>query len=168
MKKNIVLIGMPAAGKSTIGVLLAKSAGLAFVDTDLEIQRKTNSKLQEIINKSGIEHFLKIEEEVIARLAVEESVIATGGSAVYSQRAMSHLKENGIIVFLKVPLCDIKKRLDNISTRGIAMSAGSTLDSIFLERMPLYEKYADITVDASLDCAEAVVEQIISKTDCII
>lgn len=159
---------MPAAGKSTIGVLLAKSAGLGFVDTDLVIQQKTGSKLQDIINNDGIEHFLEIEGDVVSSLESKESVIATGGSVIFSENGMQHLKEDGIIVFLDVPLSDIKERLDNISTRGIAMTPDSTIDCVYAERMPLYKKYADITVDASQSCPEAVVKEIIEKTDCIV
>ena len=146
-KSNIVLIGMPGAGKSTVGVVLAKTAALEFVDTDLLIQKQTGRKLQEIINNDGIEAFLKIEGEVISKLDCKNSVIATGGSAVFSESAMNNLSRNGIIVFLDVPLDEIKCRVNNITTRGIAMKPGETLETVYNERLPLYKKYADITVD---------------------
>ena len=146
-KNNIVLIGMPGAGKSTVGVVLAKTAALEFVDTDLLIQKQTGRKLQEIIDNDGIEAFLKIEGEVISKLDCKNSVIATGGSAVFSESAMNNLSRNGIIVFLDVPLDEIKCRVNNITTRGIAMKPGETLETVYNERLPLYKKYADITVD---------------------
>lgn len=146
-KSNIVLIGMPGAGKSTVGVVLAKTAALEFVDTDLLIQKQTGRKLQEIIDKDGIDAFLKIEGEVISETDCRNSVIATGGSAVFSESAMNKLRRNGVIVFLDVPLVEIKRRVDNITTRGIAMKSGETLETVYNERLPLYKKYADITVD---------------------
>lgn len=146
-KSNIVLIGMPGAGKSTVGVVLAKTAALEFVDTDLLIQKQTGRKLQEIIDNDGIDTFLKIEGEVISKVDCKNSVIATGGSAVFSENAMNNLRRDGVIVFLDVPLTEIKRRVDNITTRGIAMKSGETLETVYNERLPLYKKYADITVD---------------------
>lgn len=146
-KSNIVLIGMPGAGKSTVGVVLAKTAALEFVDTDLLIQKQTGRKLQEIIDNDGIDEFLKTEGEVISRVDCKNSVIATGGSAVFSKNAMNNLCRDGVIVFLDVPLAEIKRRIDNITTRGIAMKSGETLETVYNERLPLYKKYADITVD---------------------
>ena len=146
-KSNIVLIGMPGAGKSTVGVVLAKTAALEFVDTDLLIQKQTGKKLQEIIDNDGIDAFLKIEGEIISRVDCKNSVIATGGSAVFSENAMNNLRRDGVIVFLDVPLAVIKRRVDNITTRGIAMKPGETLETVYNERLPLYKKYADITVD---------------------
>ena len=160
-KSNIVLIGMPGAGKSTIGVILAKAAGLQFSDTDLIIQQKTGRKLQDIINNDGIEKFLETESNVLSLLSVENSVIATGGSAVYSQAAMENLKRTGVAVWLDVPLCEVKRRIDNITTRGIVMHPGESLDSIYAERLPLYRKYADITVSCS--STEETVENILEK-----
>lgn len=145
-KSNIVLIGMPGAGKSTIGVVLAKTAALEFVDTDLLIQKQTGRKLQEIIDSDGIDAFLKTEGEVISSLDCRNSVIATGGSAIFSKSAMNNLRRDGVIVYLEVPLQEIKRRVDNITTRGIAMKPGETLETIYRERIPLYKKYADITV----------------------
>lgn len=146
-KSNIVLIGMPGAGKSTVGVVLAKTAALEFVDTDLLIQKQTGRKLQEIIDNDGIDEFLKTEGEIISRVDCKNSVIATGGSAVFSEIAMNNLRRDGVIVFLDVPLAEIKRRVDNITTRGIAMKSGETLETVYNERLPLYKKYADITVD---------------------
>ena len=146
-KSNIVLIGMPGAGKSTVGVVLAKTAALEFVDTDLLIQKQTGKKLQEIIDNDGIDAFLKIEGEVISKVDCKNSVIATGGSAVFSENAMNNLRRDGVIVFLDVPLAEIKRRVDNITTRGIAMKSGETLETVYNERLPLYKKYADVTVD---------------------
>lgn len=160
-KSNIVLIGMPGAGKSTVGVVLAKAAGLEFVDTDLLIQKQTARKLQEIINNDGLAVFLKTEKEVISGLKCQNSVIATGGSAVYSETAMNNLSCDGIIVFLDVPLDEIKRRVDNITTRGIAMKPGETLQTVYNERIPLYKKYADITVSSRN--TEQTVEEILNK-----
>lgn len=160
-KSNIVLIGMPGAGKSTVGVILAKAAGLQFCDTDLIIQQKTGRKLQEIINSDGIEKFLETESDVLSELSVENSVIATGGSAVYSEAAMQNLKRTGIAVWLDVPLCEVKRRIDNITTRGIVMHPGESLESIYAERLPLYRKYADITVSCS--ATEETVENILKS-----
>ena len=146
-KSNIVLIGMPGAGKSTVGVVLAKTAALEFVDTDLLIQNQTGKKLQEIIDSDGIDAFLKIEGEVISKIHCKNSVIATGGSAVFSESAMDNLSRDGVIIYLDVPLNEIKHRVDNITTRGIAMKSGETLETVYNERLPLYRKYADITVN---------------------
>ncbi|MFW5982271.1 MAG: shikimate kinase, partial [Halanaerobiaceae bacterium] len=146
---NIVLIGMSGAGKSTLGVLLAKALGIDFIDTDIIIQKSENSLLQEIIDNKGIEEFLKIEEKILSNLEIDNAVIATGGSAVYSEKAMNSLKKNGQIVYLHVPFVEIKRRLDNIKTRGIVMREGKSLNDVFEERMPLYQKYADKTIDCS-------------------
>ncbi len=163
MKSNIVLIGMPAAGKSTIGVLLAKSYLKSFVDTDLIIQSKYNCALSDIIEKQGTDAFLKIENDVIASKEYDSAIIATGGSAVYGEGAMAHLKEKGIVVYLKLSLEEIKKRIGNIKTRGVAMKNGSSLELVYKERKPLYEKYADITIDCQNLSAEQVVEKIINE-----
>lgn len=152
---------MPGAGKSTVGVILAKAAGLQFCDTDLIIQQKTGRKLQEIINSDGIEKFLETESDVLSELSVENNVIATGGSAVYSESAMQNLKRTGIAVWLDVPLCEVKRRIDNITTRGIVMHPGESLESIYAERLPLYRKYADITVSCS--ATEETVENILKS-----
>lgn len=148
MKKDIVLIGMPGAGKSTIGVLLAKAINYDFLDADLVIQKQYNKKLYEIINEKGIDEFLKIEDKIISEIDVKGTVIATGGSAVYGENAMKHMKENGVVVYLKLSCVEIINRISNIKTRGIAMKEGKTIFDIYNERVPLYEKYADIVINA--------------------
>lgn len=163
LKDNIVLIGMPGAGKSTIGVLLAKAMTMNFLDTDISIQRREKRQLYEIINQDGLDAFNQIEEEVLSRLEVDGCVIATGGSAVYGKKAMEHLKEIGTVVYIKLELSEIERRINNITTRGIAMKEGDTLSDLYNERVPLYEKYADIILDASNLDIEECVARIISE-----
>jgi shikimate kinase len=158
-QQNIVLIGMPGAGKSTIGVLLAKTMGMAFVDTDLMIQERAGRLLQEIINQDGVAEFLKLEEKVICGLQVTKSIIATGGSVIYSEKAVKHLKKNGLIVYLKLRYDEIEQRIQNMSSRGIAIEKGRTLADLYNERIVLYEKYADLIVD----CSDLAMENTISK-----
>lgn len=160
-KDNIVLIGMPGAGKSTVGVLLAKALTYNFLDTDISIQRRERKKLYEIINESGLDSFIEIESEVLSRLEVDGCVIATGGSAVYSEGAMKHLKSIGTIIYIRLSLEEIIRRVQNIKTRGIAMKNGSTLEDLYKERVPLYEKYADIIVDGEGTSIEECVGKII-------
>ena len=160
--KNIILIGMPACGKSVTGVILAKSLKMNFIDADLLIQERAGKSLQDIINADGIETFKSIEEEVLNAINVKNTVIATGGSAVYYDSAMRHLKENGVVVYIEASLATIKKRLKNIRTRGVAMEKGQTIDSLYEIRVPLYEKYADCTVRSHRYRAENTVEDIIS------
>ncbi len=143
---NIVLIGFPACGKSVTGVVLAKILNMKFIDADLLIQQKAGRGLQDIINNDGIDAFKKLEEEVLSSINESDTVIATGGSAIYYDDAMRHLKESGTIVYIDVSLHDLKRRLRNIKTRGVAMGKGQTLDDLYAERKPLYEKYADIIV----------------------
>ena len=158
---NFVLIGMPACGKSTIGVVLAKTAGMNFIDTDLLIQQRENMILQDILDARGSEAFLEIEESVLCGISDENVVISTGGSAVYSEAAMTHLKEIGKIIYLSLPLEEIKARLNNIKTRGIAMEAGQTLEDLYEKRIPLYKKYADITIAAEGLSVEECIEEIL-------
>lgn len=158
--KNIVLIGMPGAGKSTIGVLLAKSLLMDFVDTDLIIQKKCSSSLCDIINTQGIDEFLKIENDVICGEAFENCVIATGGSAVYGKEAMKKLKEQGIAIYLKLTPEELVERIKDIHTRGIAMKEGTTIAELYEERSALYEEYADITVDCNGKTPEQCVDAI--------
>ena len=160
--KNIILIGMPACGKSVTGVILAKSLKMNFIDADLLIQERAGKSLQDIINADGIETFKSIEEEVLNAINVKNTVIATGGSAVYYDSAMRHLKENGVVVYIEASLATINKRLKNIRTRGVAMEKGQTIDSLYEMRVPLYEKYADCTVRSHRYRAENTVEDIIS------
>ena len=159
--KNIILIGMPGAGKSTIGVLLAKSMLMDFVDTDLLIQKKHLSSLCDIINSKGIDEFLRIENDVICSWDFANCVVATGGSAVYGERAMEKLAANGIIVYLKLTPFEIEKRIKNIHTRGIAMKEGTTIGELYSQRAPLYEKYADKTLNCSSLTPEQCVDEII-------
>lgn len=161
--KNVILIGMPACGKSVTGVILAKSLKMNFIDADLLIQENAGKSLQDIINNDGIDVFKKIEEEVLCSIDVHNTVIATGGSAVYYDSAMRHLKKNGVAVYIEASLSTIKKRLKNIRTRGVAMEKGQTIDSLYEMRVPLYEKYADCTVRSHRYRAESTVEDIISE-----
>lgn len=146
-KKNIVLIGMPGVGKSTVGVILAKVLGYEFLDSDLLIQKKENRLLREIIEQDGQDGFLKIENRVNASIHTEKTVIATGGSVVYCEEAMEHLKEIGTVVYLKLDYNVLKNRLGSLKCRGVVLREGQTLKDLYDERIPLYEKYADITVD---------------------
>lgn len=162
---NIILVGMPACGKSITGVVLAKTMRKSFVDTDLLIQEREEKPLQEIINQDGLEYFKQAEEAVLAGLKAENAVVSTGGSAVYYPRAMAHLKESGLVVYLKVSLSTIEERLDNIKTRGVAMGKNDTIEALYKRRIPLYEKYADITVEAGGLTVEETVEKIIAAVE---
>ncbi len=148
-KSNIVLIGMPGSGKSTIGVVLAKVLGYDFVDSDILIQKEKNMTLEEIIEKYGIENFNSIEEEINKKINLKKTVIATGGSAVYGHNAMLHLKQDAIIVFIKLSCNIVRRRLGNIKKRGISIKKGQSFRDLYDERQPLYEKYADVIVDTS-------------------
>ncbi|MCR4563446.1 MAG: shikimate kinase [Clostridiales bacterium] len=163
MKNNIILIGMPGAGKSTLGVVLAKAVGFDFIDTDLIIQSEQNEKLYRIIEKKGIEKFIEIENKTVASLKAENCVIATGGSVIFGKEAMENLKSLGTVVYLQVEEKEIEKRLSNIKTRGIVMKADETVEKIYNERTPLYEKYADITVSCKGMDLEKTVEAIINN-----
>lgn len=147
MKENIVLIGMPGVGKSTLGVVLAKELGYQFVDADLLIQERENRLLKEIIAEDGVEGFLKIENDVNASIRAEKTVIATGGSVIYGSDAMEHLKEIGTVVYLKLDYETLDSRLGNLKGRGVVLKDGQTLKDLYDERIPLYEKYADVIVD---------------------
>lgn len=144
---NITLIGMPASGKSTVGVLLAKRLGFSFVDVDILIQEKEKRLLKEIIADVGDEGFMEIENRVNAELDVERSVIAPGGSVIYGKDAMEHLKEISTVVYLKLSYEDVKERLGDLVDRGVVLKDGMSLLDLYNERVPYYEKYADITVD---------------------
>ncbi len=144
---NIVLIGMPGVGKSTAGVILAKVLGYSFTDADLLIQEREKRLLKEIIADEGVDGFIKIENDVLAGINAERTVIATGGSAVYGAGAMKHLKEIGTVVYLSLPYEDLTRRLGDIKGRGVVLRDGQTLKDLYEERRVLYEKYADIIVD---------------------
>lgn len=154
---NITLIGMPASGKSTIGVLLAKRLGYSFVDVDIVIQEQEGRLLKEIIEDEGQEGFLQVENRVNADLKVHKSVIAPGGSVIYGKEAMEHLKEIGTVVYLKLSYEDVEERLGNLVERGVVLKDGMTLRDLYEERVPYYENYADITIDETgLDAGETV------------
>lgn len=160
-RENIVMIGMPACGKSTVGVILAKTLGKSFLDTDLLIQEREGALLQDIINGRGNDYFQTVEESVLSELIAERAVISTGGSAVYYESAMKHLGDTGRIVYLSLPLAEIEARLDNINTRGITMAPGETIEELYEKRLPLYEKYADLKVETMGLTVEQTVERII-------
>ena len=159
---NIVLIGMPGAGKSTVGVLLAKTLGYAFLDTDLVIQEREGRLLQDLVDQLGVEAFLDREAAAVCSVDCDRTVIATGGSVVCRDGAMEHLRKLGRIVYLHLPLEELERRLHNISTRGIAMAPGETLAHIYDYRAPLYRKYADLTVAVDRQTLEETVEQVLS------
>lgn len=159
-KTNIVLIGMPASGKSTVGVILAKVLGKKFIDTDLVIQQRENALLADIIKEKGVEGFMKSEEEAILSVDENNTVIATGGSAVYGEKAMEHLKENGTVIYLKVEKAELFKRLKNIKERGVVLKQGETLEEMYDNRSVLYEKYADIIIEERKCTIEETIEKI--------
>ncbi|WP_303789529.1 shikimate kinase [Ruminococcus flavefaciens] len=159
--KNIVLIGMPAVGKSTVGVILAKLLGYRFIDTDLVIQEKEGTLLKNIISECGIDSFIEIENKIISGLKAKKSVISTGGSVIYGTEAMKNLGENGTIVYLKLDYSKLKYRLGNIKNRGVVIRDGQSLSSLYKERVPLYEKYADVIIDENGCNIEKTVEKII-------
>jgi len=156
---NIVLIGMSGAGKSTLGVLLAKALGMNYVDTDIVIQQHEGRLLQDIIDNEGIERFMEVEEKIVSEMQLENCVISTGGSVIYSAQAMKVLKQGGQIIYLHVPYEEIKRRLVNITTRGIVIMKGNSLKDVYEERVPLYLQYSDIT----LDCTNKDIEQCVSE-----
>jgi len=161
-KNNIVLIGMPGAGKSTVGVVLAKNMGLRFLDSDICIQEQEKCLLHEIIARDGLDGFIEVENRVNASLTVENSVIATGGSVVYGKEAMQHLKQIGKVVYLQLPFEEIKERLGDLTKRGVAVRNGQTLQALYEERTPLYEKYADVVVDCHNKAIREIVTEIAS------
>jgi len=161
--KNIIIIGMPGAGKSTMGVVLAKTQGRKFIDTDIVIQERTGRLLQEIIDDEGPEAFLAIEEKTMLSLHCHNAVIATGGSVVFSEKAMEHLKESGVVIYLKISCEEMVRRLNNITTRGIVLVAGQSLPDMYNQRIPLYKKYSDITIDCSEDDFEDSIGKVIDE-----
>lgn len=168
MKNNIVLIGMPGAGKSTLGVVLAKVLGKDFIDADLVIQKKEGRLLSQIIEQEGPEGFLKIEERVNKALNPRQAVIATGGSAVYSADAMKHLRGMGIAVYLKLSCEAVLKRLKDIKGRGVVLREGQTLEALYAERSVLYEKYADVIVEEDGLTVEETLEKTLQALDLLI
>ncbi len=160
---NIVLIGMPGAGKSTLGVILAKLSTRRFVDTDLLIQTSKNKSLQELVDSEGYLALRRAEEEVLLGLTISNAVIATGGSAVYSQRAMAHLQQDGLLVFLDVPLEVLTQRVRDYTTRGLAKPAEQSFEAMFAERLALYRSYAGLTIPYQNLPQEAICAEILDK-----
>lgn len=161
--KNIILIGMPGAGKSTVGVVLAKNMGMSFKDSDLVIQEQEGKKLHELIEEFGSNGFLKIEERVNSSIEIDNTVLATGGSAVYSEKAMQYLNRIGTVCYLKLSYEAIAERLGDLAKRGVVLKEGQTLKDLYDERIPLYEKYARITIDCDGKTIRQVVEEIAEK-----
>lgn len=163
MGNNIILIGMPGAGKSTIGVILAKTLGMDFLDSDLVICRETGKTLQRILDEDGLTAFLRLEEQIVCGLTPQKTVLATGGSVPMSDNAMEHLKNQGTVIYLEVGLEELRTRLSNIKTRGIAFGPGESLDTLYAHRVPIYESWADFTIHADPTCnnIEHMVDQIV-------
>lgn len=159
LKSNIVLVGMPGSGKSTVGVILAKLLSYDFIDTDVLIQSSQRRALQDIVDRDGYLALRKIEEDTLLSLDVRHHVIATGGSAVYSAAAMAHLSANGTVVFLDVDLATLEARVDNLATRGLARRPGQSLAELFAEREALYKNVADITIH----CCDMTQEEVCSR-----
>lgn len=157
---NIILIGMPGAGKSTVGVVLAKNLGYSFLDSDLLIQEKEHMILHDIIEKNGLEGFNQIENEVNSSIQTNKTVIATGGSVIYGKEAMLHLKSIGTVIYLKLPYQELECRLGDLNQRGVSIRQGQTLAELYNERIPLYEEYADITIDCQEHSIRETVKQI--------
>lgn len=163
MKDNIVLIGMPGVGKSTIGVILAKVLGYQFMDADLLIQEQEGKLLKEIIDEVGTEGFIEVENRVNAGINTSHTIIATGGSVVYGKEAMAHLKSIGTVVYLSVPFSTLEKRLADIRGRGVVLKKGQDLLGLFRERTPLYEYYADIEISEENLGVEETVDKLIEN-----
>jgi shikimate kinase len=161
--KNIILIGMPGAGKSTIGVILAKTLGMNFIDTDIVLQKHTGRLLQEIINSDGIDAFLQIEEHTLLSLNFSNSVIATGGSVVLSAKSMDYLKRAGRVIYFYITFEEMVRRLNNIMTRGVVLGEGQHLPDLYNKRIPLYETYADVTIDCSDMDVEKIIETVLQE-----
>ena len=162
-KNNITLIGMPASGKSSVGVVLAKRLGKRFIDTDILIQEKYGKLLKELIEEYGDEGFREIEDEVNASIDVKNCVISPGGSVIYGERAMEHLKENSIIIYLELSYTAIKSRIGDLRERGITLKEGQSLKDLYLERVPLYEKYADTTINEMKKTLSRTIDEICIK-----
>lgn len=161
--ENIVLIGMPGVGKSTVGVILAKELGYQFIDADLLIQKQEKRLLKEIIAQEGVDGFIQIENQVNASIETDRTVIATGGSVVYGREAMEHLKKISTVVYLKLSYQALKKRLGNLKNRGVVLREGQTLQDLYEERVVLYEKYADIVIDEENKGIEETLQYILKE-----
>ena len=154
---------MPGSGKSTTGVLLAKSLGFSFLDTDLLLQEQTGMLLQNLVDSKGFFGFVDIEEQILSELNVSNTVISTGGSVIYGEKTMRRLKQIGTVIFLNVSFPEIMRRIKNISTRGIALKDGQSLENLYAERLPLYQKYADLTVSGDNQTVEELVTRITQR-----
>lgn len=163
LKDNIVLIGMPGVGKSTVGVILAKVLGYQFIDADLVIQEQEGRLLCEIIEQEGTQGFIEVENRVNASIQAKHAIIATGGSVVYGKEAMEHLGEIGTVIYLQVPYPALEKRLADIKGRGVVLKEDQTLRDLYEERTPLYEKYADICICETGLGVEQTVDQVVEK-----
>ena len=163
--KNIILIGMPAVGKSTVGVVVAKRIGYEFIDTDLLIQKQEKRLLKEIIAQVGNDRFLEIENQVNRDLEVEYAVISPGGSVVYCEEAMRHFKEIGIVIYLHATYEDIYKRITNAKSRGVVLKEGQTLKDLYDERVKLFEKYADYTVSEEGLSLEETIDEVMELVE---
>ncbi|WP_178668961.1 shikimate kinase [uncultured Eubacterium sp.] len=166
-KENIILIGMPGSGKSTCGVLAAKALLKNFFDTDLLFQGLEEKKLQDIIDDDGIEYFLSAEERAILSLDINATVVATGGSVVYSDKSMEHLKKSGKIIYLHLSYDTMVDRIKNITTRGVVVKEGDSLEDMYNERLPMYQKWADVVINCDNNTVEQTVEKIVkASSDC--
>lgn len=159
-KNNLILIGMPGAGKSTVGVVLAKRLGYRFLDSDILIQDKEGMLLHEIIKEKGVEGFWQVEEDTNASIQTDKTVVATGGSVIYGKKAMEHLQSIGTVIYLQLSLKEISDRLGNLNERGVTLREGQDLKSLYEERTPMYEKYADVTIDCEGLSIREIVERI--------
>lgn len=160
---NIILIGMPASGKSTVGRRLAKKLNMDFVDTDNLIEENEGMRLQDIIDKKGNQYFWEVEEKILCSLDCRDTVIATGGSAVLFPKAIEHMRQTGIIIYLEQSLSWLKKRLYNLDSRGVTLDEGESIESLYNYRVPLYKKYSQITVEVANKSVEEVVNEIIKS-----
>lgn len=166
-KENIILIGMPGSGKSTCGVLAAKALLKNFFDTDLLFQGLEEKRLQDIIDDDGIEYFLSAEERAILSLDINATVVATGGSVVYSDKSMEHLKKSGKIIYLHLSYDTMVDRIKNITTRGVVVKDGDSLEDMYNERLPMYQKWADVVINCDNNTVEQTVEKIVkASSDC--
>ena len=168
IRKNIILIGMPGSGKSTVGVILAKALTRPYLDSDILIQLKENRSLQDIVDSDGYMVLRDIEEEVLLGINCENHVIATGGSAAYSGKAMQHLKKNGVVIFLNASLETLKSRIHNYETRGLAKRADQSFADLFQERFELYTRYADIVIDSNDRSQEQVCDDIHTRLEILL
>lgn len=162
-RDNLILIGMPGAGKSTVGVVLAKKLGYAFLDSDLVIQSREGMLLHEIISERGVQGFWTVEEAANASINADRTVIATGGSVIYGSSAMEHLKQIGTVVYLQLSCDAIADRLGDLNERGVTLQEGQGLSELYAERVPLYEKYADYTINCEHMSIREIVEEISEK-----